>query len=150
MLGFGLLLSYFYFFSRIPEEKDLVLIKGILLRKGEYGDQKYFSIMGYNNRFTESYLSRKKFNKIEFTIDSIYVHIRKVDTVRLNKGRSIKIWSLKLNDKVYYTASQEIESQEYARKYYLPLLILLCFILAPILFKYQMNIHRKRSTKNLP
>jgi hypothetical protein len=142
MFGFGIFLSYFYFFSSVPAEKDMVLVKGILLRKGEYDDQKYFYIMGYSNRFTDSYLSRKEFNKIVFTIDSIFVHIRKIDTSRLNTGRSIKLWSLKLNNRVYYTAKQEIETQDHARKYYLPILILLCFILAPVLYRYQINKHR--------
>lgn len=138
----------FLFFSTIPDEDDRVLIKGILLRKGKNDDEKYIYLIEYNNRFTESYLSRKKFDDIEYTIDSVFIHIRKIDTVRLNRNKKIKLWSLRLNKETLYTSKQEIEKQSFAHMYFIPLLALACFILAPVLYKYQKNYYQNRSTEN--
>lgn len=148
-LVLGIMLSYFYLFTSAPDEDALFSLKGTIRGAIKRDDDKIIYLREYKNPFSESYLSRKEFDKIRFTRESVFIHIRKVDTVRLNKNRSIKLWSLKLNNETFYTAEQEIQRQSFAHKYYLPILIIVCFILAPVIYRYQKNYYRRRSTKDL-
>lgn len=146
--GLGLMMLYFYFFPTIPNQDDLLLIRGTIFRTKIIDDDKYIYLYEFNNSFDEPYLSRKEFREMLIRNDSITFHIGKKDQKRLNKGSNIKLWSMKLNRTTYYTAKQEIKRQTFYKDYILPVFAIACLILAPIMFKYQVNRYKKKSTKN--
>lgn len=147
LIGFGLL--YAYFFPKLPKESDLISVKGIVskisisnsIRTGYKG----FYLEGFQNRFEDDYLSKKKFK----------LFIRQGDRVTIKiVGRSsfnvypIKIWELEINGRTVYTAQQEIK-REQSYKSILPLFAAACLILSIALYKYQLKGYHKSLAHHL-
>jgi hypothetical protein len=137
-VGFAML--YIFFFTKTPSEKKLFPIYGKI--KSTYsqsrikgGALKIIRLQDFYNSFEEGYLSVKDFNNKINEEDSVYFQIRTKDLSKLNNGSSIKIWSLKINDKTIYDSKFEINRQENGRKYFAPAFAIVSFLLA-ILFIY--------------